>query len=389
MYKSVSGIPAVLLAFSIAPAIVQAQINPTASQIALRTDCGVLDDCFSSMSEVTDWISATRQPSAEAPLLVDIGAGTFGQYVCGNSGWTTLRGAGVNTTKISASNEAISVQNCVDLTFQNLTVTSSGTGSTVFWRGGGNSTWSDVEIQVNGVNSQTWAWNDSCSGSAALAVHYWFGSKIVATSGFYNTSFNSACGDTWFYGGEIAAISGSPATAVNNLLNDTVKLSGNAILRVFGSAIRNFSLPNNTVNFGHPMRGVDLAGNSSFHMHGGIISMDGSNAVGGSKDVIAINAPLGTTAHVVDTAFTVKPLPGGNAIRLSGPGVKSPYQWFNSDQPPAVVSQHGADTFVETDCSSTGDCEGAGTETHLMISNDSCNTAGKWFNVVTGKCRGE
>jgi len=50
-------------------------------------------------------------------------------------------------------------------------------------------------------------------------------------------------------------------------------------------------------------------------------------------------------------------------------------------------SETGQDMFVETDCGSGGDCSGGGSETHLMIYNSSCSTAGPWFDVVTGACR--
>ena len=54
-----------------------------------------------------------------------------------------------------------------------------------------------------------------------------------------------------------------------------------------------------------------------------------------------------------------------------------------------LTSRDGEDIFVETDCASDGDCDGAGTETHPMIySEDACPTE-HWFDTVTGRCRGD
>ncbi len=44
--------------------------------------------------------------------------------------------------------------------------------------------------------------------------------------------------------------------------------------------------------------------------------------------------------------------------------------------------------FVEKDCSSLGDCDSGGNETHLMIYNqNACPAINPWYNVVTGACR--
>lgn len=54
--------------------------------------------------------------------------------------------------------------------------------------------------------------------------------------------------------------------------------------------------------------------------------------------------------------------------------------------------EHGQDMFVETDCSSTGDCEGtgSGTEPHLMIyAETECGTTDPWFDVGLSECRAD
>jgi hypothetical protein len=43
---------------------------------------------------------------------------------------------------------------------------------------------------------------------------------------------------------------------------------------------------------------------------------------------------------------------------------------------------------VETHCDASGDCDGAGTQTHLMVYNEDCAVDGPWFNTATRACRG-
>lgn len=50
-----------------------------------------------------------------------------------------------------------------------------------------------------------------------------------------------------------------------------------------------------------------------------------------------------------------------------------------------MTSLHGADLFVETDCNTAGNCNGAGSETHLMVYNISCSPP--WFDTTRVACR--
>jgi hypothetical protein len=128
-------------------------------------------------------------------------------------------------------------------------------------------------------------------------------------------------------------------------------------------------------------------------MHGGILTAKSTSSE--AVDVAAIISTNNSSVHVLDTAFTVAPSNGGNGYRILNNSatthIGTAYEWPASDEPPAAVSEHGMDTFVETDCAASG-CENTGNETHLMIYNTHCAasgpTADPWFDVVTGACRG-
>jgi hypothetical protein len=68
--------------------------------------------------------------------------------------------------------------------------------------------------------------------------------------------------------------------------------------------------------------------------------------------------------------------------------------WQSGTTPPTsttedtvIFSSDGQDMFIETDCSGSGDCNGGGNETHLMIYNEAQCGENPWFDVVTGACR--
>lgn len=392
--------------------------DANAEVVLLRKNCGTQTNCFDNMATLLDyiwgpWSPAPRDPSVSAPLLVDIGPGTFDVFNCtGPSdqaprGWVTLRGSGQKITHIANLpggdnaagnvNGSIAVEHCTNLTIQDLTV--DGDFYTIAWTGGGTSTWSNVEVaQAVSSISQNIGWYEVfCSAGATQAVHYWFGSKITTHQDGSGRSNYYSCGETWFYGGEITVaansqVYGSDAANPIRLVTDGTHAGS---IRLFGSAVRVVVPSGNAVPLTNVV-GVWAPGSgTAFHMHGGIMSID----AGGSTlnyDVSAIKIG-GGTAHAPETAFSLKAAGNGTVrrIELAGAGtqesVKSPYLWPNGKTPPLISSTLGSDLFVETDCTSTGNCaNGAGgNETHLMIYNNSCATAGPWFDVNLNKCRGQ
>ena len=112
-------------------------------------------------------------------------------------------------------------------------------------------------------------------------------------------------------------------------------------------------------------------------------------------------AKKGTTgsalAHTPGTAFALTPSATGDVQRLGGNATASPFQWPPGALPPVastetnvLTTRIGADTYIETDCDTLGDCDGSGgNEAHLMIYSPNKCTTDPWYNVVTGRCRND
>jgi hypothetical protein len=387
----------------------------TASQVALKKDCGADPNCFSDATSLLNWVWVTRKPSATSPLIVDIGAGVFGlpkQAFCDSAGYVTFRGAGRDNSVLSGGGNTtlpgdagtgstlpvMFINNCANLTFQDLTILSgsrggvSGSNVGIQWQGGGNSTWTNV-----GVKTSNYAWYDTCGSGSGLGTHYWFSSKFESSGADYNITYSSSCGSSWIYGGEILALAdGKGGTSA--LL--AVRADTGGEVEIYGSAVRSIATVNNT--------GVlwnDFVGHSGFaanggkiHMHGGVISVRSENpAINRSVNGVRSMGATGFV-HTPDTAFGLLASGTGTANRVreeSGGTAMSPFTWPAGVNPPmsagkSINSANGQDMFVETDCSSTTGCRDTsqGTETHLLIYNNSCTTAGPWFDIVSRKCRG-
>lgn len=190
-----------------------AVIDNNASVVRLRTSCQEgttsLDNCFTTMGSLTNWINNTRRPGASSRLLVEIGAGTFGRLAltcdasAGYTGYISFAGAGPEQTVILFGASSIppfgiiQSNGCTNLSFSGLSVRDGGYGYIV-WNGGGSSYWSNVVVDVSARG-----WSEDVCG-ASKGEHYWFGSRFinrpVATIG---SAYNASCDDSWFIGSEI------------------------------------------------------------------------------------------------------------------------------------------------------------------------------------------
>jgi hypothetical protein len=165
-------------------------------------------------------------------------------------------------------------------------------------------------------------------------------------------------------------------------------------------------------------------GYGEFHSHGGVIAVDATNGTTAVAVNANKNASGGVTGdakvHAFETAWVIKG--NGNKTRLKGNATfEAPFQWQSgTDTPvPGLISQTGADMFVETDCNprpADTDCEAVsqcvvhgpgeggtceqysdpgcnvvpdscsgGDQPHLMLYSATCSST--WFDVVTGACR--
>lgn len=365
-------------------------IAPFPDVVYLRQNCGMMQNCATTMAEVLTWTYNTRLPSASFPLLIDIGTGSFGGFTCNASGYITLRGAGRHNTVLGFTIVGLNLAGpgCTRLAFQDLSIVGGDRGFE--WWGGGSASYSNIEI-----TGGQYAWWDYSSGGSQ---HYWWNSVLNSTSSGTAT-FQTYGATHRFYGGEVNlnATGGSlgyPAAAV--WVNDSGGVSGE--IQMYGSAIRARASPGAIVV---ALAGVRVGFNQTFHLHGGSIGVNASAAgdanvnVEGIRSVYDSDSGTGSTVHVLESAYALTGKGSGTVRRISSPpgvGVAAPFLWSNGpNAPPITSSQKGADMYVETDCSAAK-CSGAatadGTETHLMIYNSSCATDGPWFDVVTGRCRG-
>ncbi|MHB8473955.1 MAG: hypothetical protein ACYDC8_14140 [Gammaproteobacteria bacterium] len=368
-----------------------AAIDPQAPVVKLRTTCQegavTLDNCFTTMPDLLTWTYGTRLPSASLPLLVEIGPGSFGGFSCNASGYITLSGAGRKNTVLGGTVVGVNGggPGCTQLVFQDLSITNI-TGTALTWWGSGSASYSNVEL-----TGSDFAWWDYRFGAATASQQYWWNSVLNSTSGAGKATFQTYGAIHRFYGGEVnlkatGGDASSPASAVH--VNAAGGVPGD--IEIYGSAVHSTASPGATLS---ALVGAQVDIGQTFHMHGGSIGVDATAAGSTSVNVTGINAggDGSTIVHVLETAFALKPKGTGTASRLIGAapgiGVASPFLWANGPTPPAISSQNGADLFVQTNCAATG-CQNTGTETHLLIYNNSCTGAGgPWFDVVTHSCR--
>jgi len=408
--------PIALALFSLAsPPQALAQPGPTAPDaqtVKLLLDCNSAANCFESTTALTDWISGTRHPSAAAPLLVEIGPGEFpGGLTCGLGGfmlfqfqplpakrfdYVTFRGAGPDVTRIGVHEDvwvgdtwAIGADGCNQLNFEALTADGGTYG--VFWQGTGSSRWLDVDAfgQV--------AWYDFlCPGGSQgpQQKHYVFSSRFESRGGNQG-AYVAECGENWIYGSDIVAVganlpAGSSPAAVVVADQGDVRVFGST-LRVDGSGATNLG-GGIGVKVGFPFNG-QAPGGGTLHLHGSIVNVSVAGSAGADATGLLMhpNASVPMMAHTAEAAFNLNAGSGGDVRRVSGPDAESPFQWpAGTDLPrPNFSSEDGQDTYIETDCASNGNCNGAGTETHLMIYNEARCTTSKWFDSTTGCCRNE
>ena len=413
----------------------------------LRQDCtNAPGRCFTEYGTpftqgVNQWLVDCRVPTDEKPLVVEVGPGTFvGQFWCTQGldsvpggfysstpyeGHITFRGSGREQTVLTDigapifSPTPVWAANCVDLSFQDLTLHGGRYG--VAWTDGGSSSWTNVDLTTE-PSTASFGWLEAEVAQGILCtnpgegVHYFFNSRVRARYGNHpaggkGAGYHAACGETWFYAGEIV-MEGDETAGTGNWSVAAVNVANVGRFFAFGTSIR-MEVGSDTEGVlnafagGGPIGvlvGTNLYAGSphpevgQFHMHGGIVVADGSTKA--SEDATALVVDKATmTAHTPATAMRVHAGPGGQGRRAQGVGkVLSPLLWEQGEEPPRsipgdsgspfVTSVHGADVFVETDCSvAGGGCGTPGDEPHLMIYSENCPAGNPWFNVVMGACR--
>ncbi|MHB8624532.1 MAG: hypothetical protein ACYC9J_15345 [Sulfuricaulis sp.] len=384
-----------------------------ATVVNLRTTCtegGVqVPNCFTTMSDVDNWLRNVRQAGPTNPALVEIGPGTFGDWNCQSSN-VTLRGAGRDRTILqeTGSDAAITVDtNCTNLNVQDLTLD----GSQALVYGGVRlvkldaiTAWTNVEI----IGSR-YAWiEDSLGGCQSHAgQHSFFSTRITAVGGGIGSTtigYWATCATSWFWGSQITAsvVAGSES-------NVRALLAIEAEVHLYGSNVR-LILPSNVAAV--PASGVQngtalmsATSSSVIHIHG--TGLDVDHAGTGRADVLYADST--SHFHANAAGFSIHVTGSGMVNRIDGVGiVEAPYIWGANVAPPLSTSQSGVqtlasrdgmDSFIETNCplTTTTACSAganlppASQYPRLMVYRAECTgtgaTQGPWFDTVQSSCR--
>lgn len=367
------------------PHVVSAATDPAASVVLLRTSCndgsgGVLNNCFTSSDTLLDWVWNTRNPTAAAPLLVDVGPGTYGSLTCpAGKGNVTFHGAGRGRSIFSGGNSTAftfggQFTGCKQLVFEHLTI--SGTFIGVFWAGGGSSNWTDVEM-LGGYS----AWYDSINNTGSTCpsgqqgTHKIFGSTLKVTTNGGEIGggkvFLNSCGKNWIYGSEL--ILDAPTTTANSTWfpGITSDGAGNEV-HLYGSNLHMNSGDGSTLQ---SMTAITAADSAEVHVHGTGIDVIATKPI----NVIAISAASSGLVHANESAYNMQTATGGTITRIvnNGGHVHAPYLWEHIPAAP-LVSVTGADTTTVA----TGTSDG---HPHSLIYDTSCTS--KWYDAVDRVCR--
>jgi hypothetical protein len=356
-----------------------AAIDPAAAVVKVRTVCtdnGIaLDDCFESMAALTDWMANIRKPNATSPLRVEIGPGTYAEDVfitcnsaAGYTGYTSFEGAGSSQTIIngfgSANSTPLNVNNCTEMNFSHLKITTRFYGG-VHWNGGGNSRWTDVQVIGAGR-----AWYEETCG-ATPGNHYWMGSKLVATAVFsVAETYRATCDESWFLGSEVTVSVPSDAYPANG---GAVTATDAGIIHVYGSVLRTL-VDGPTMGNNVPAASVGYGrSGGTIHIHG--TGIDGISTTG--QNITALYAGPGGMLHTNETAYNLSTTGVVTRISNQGGDVHAPYLWEGRPEAPNITSANGADMAVVTNTTDG--------QPHLVIYSTAC--ASKWFDTVAKACR--
>lgn len=359
-------------------------VAPLPDVVHVRKNCETLTDCGTTLKELQSWIDNYKQPSASAPLLVDIGPGTFnGSIVCNGYSNLSIKGAGQAQTIINGNSISVGASifgiNCTNLNVQDLTLAGTAVVAPASWTGSGSSTWANVEIKPVAI----YAWTESgCPSDPAQApVHRWFGSHL---QGLIKT-YEAQCSKSWFFGSQIEALpqaGGDVRAFVIHTANDPSSTQrpevhvygGNISVTLPAGASFNAPAPN-----GIGTAAVESGYNAMIHIHGTGIDVIGNTI---PNSIAALSANGGGAIHADVSAYNLSTGTGGTVARIltdTNPAthVHAPYQWQHIPSFP-LASINGADITTVT----TGTSDG---QPHMVIYSSSCTS--KWYDTTDKVCR--
>jgi len=393
MLKKLLILSATILSLTITNA--NASIDSNASSVQLLTSCdngsgGVLNNCFDNQTVLMDWIKNTRNPSATNSMVVEIGAGTFQriEWLCKpGEGYVSFRGAGRGRTVFTDSwilGNAMTFQNCEDLTFDSMTINAKFIS--VVWAGHGNATWTDVELIAEYATWYETPQNQLTTGNVCTSdvnnEHKFFSSSLILKKPTLGaTIYLNNCGVTWFYGSELV-FDGSDSTM--NYFAVGVKSSGAGHeTHLYGSNIRLLSGTNSAINELIAFQSND---NGQIHIHGTGIDLISEKSI----PITALQANNGGMIHAAESAYVLRTGANGTVTRIdnNGGSIHAPHLWAhvpNTDGDSTTidtnfVTANGADQTVVTAGTSDG-------FPHPAIYSDQCPSSARWYDTSDKICR--
>lgn len=398
-----------------------------AENILLRTppDCGALTPpaCFSDLAAVLAELhqrpgNGRIPPGPTHPVVVDIGAGTFELTsttypTCEGLSNLSFRGAGKNVTiltgggypsenaylgEVAFAPYVLLIRDCSQLDFSDLTVqTKSGVSrSGVRFVGSGNTWWWSVRMRIgDGTEFVPIIWLDSgYAYDESDSTHHW--TDVQATikgeeaSGFWITGSHHE-----FRASHIKVE--TDADRVNGSIYGAIFGNGEFDLNVEGSLLE---MVDTGTKVG-ALAAIFFSDATGFYPHcdGARASVNGSqlrvSSTANSGSVIGIYnicsffsggrvAARGTDILLEGASVTRKRIGGLQAIDW-------PYDHGAGANPPSVsaaYSRKGFDHFVETDCGALCGNTPLGAESHELLFDPACVTAGPWWDSATSACRG-
>lgn len=386
---------------------VAAGVATDASVVLLRTSCndgagGTLNNCFTTTSGVKQWIVNTRspKPSASAPLIVEVGPGTFDRFAltCNSAlpGFITIHGSGSDRTAIISSSGTYSpmdLTDCTGMAFQDLTVgPTSGdgilNGGTIEWRGTGSSTWHNVVVVTDDVYGWQESPGSSCSPTSR-GSHFWFSSRFLAVDGGNGLRpYIAGCSENRFFGSEITIKSENLASyteawaLIATAVTSEINFYGGAIriIAPAGAAATTFD----PVQLNGGMAAAVALNGAQIHIHGtgiDVISTDGD-------PIYALIAMNGSEIHADMSAYNLRTGSGGSVTRILNAGnshIHAPYTWQHIPEPstmPNFTSVNGADTTTFTP---------SGGHPRVVVYSATCvsttSAATPWWDSVDSVCR--
>lgn len=366
-------------------------IENDTSAVYLKKNCGLSNNCFTTILDIQNWLDNRVAPTNAVAINID--PGTYAGFFNCNAGYNlSINGSGRTATLINGT--LFTSENC-NLNVQDIKISSFL--FPVYASAVGNiTTWTNVELA-----GEAYGWQENtCEALTAPEIerskHYFFSSRIV--TGTDNSSNNArayvSCSENWFFGSEITAIGGPNSKEVAGLVLH------NSETHVYGSVIRVISEPGAFPEAAGPtsndttVKGivaVSAAKFSDVHIHGTGIDVISHEA----NDTIALLVRDEISKmHVIESAFSLSTGSGGKTTRISNannsPHVHASYTWPSAVEPPSVVSISGYDSFIETDCNSSGVCVdviASEQQPHQMIYSHNCSGSNPWFDTVTNACR--